>query len=263
MIRRVMSAGMRQQVVQMRQWPRGGCWRLTRYATLLGVVLVLRPLVVRAQDRSTPPSQDVVSTDPRLDPSLRAALAPILDTSRARGLPTDPLVDKALEGVSKHADQQRIVMVVRALATQLASARTALGSTASTPELVAGASALKAGVQPAELANLAGAIRGERGRSLVVPLAVLSELVARGVPADTAASTVLVLAQRGAADGELVAFRQGVERDVAAGVLPAVAASVGAADVLADGQAALTSTVSRHPPPAPPAAPPPNPPQRP
>jgi len=246
---------------RMRQRPRGGCWRVTRGATLLGMLLALRPPLARAQEQSQGASQQLL-LDARLDPSLREALTPVFDSARASGLPTDPLIDKALEGVSKHADQSRIVSVVRALAADLGSAQTALGNGASTAELVAGASALKAGVQPTALAEIGHAIRGDRGRSLVVPLAVLSELVARGVPADTAASTVLALAKRGAADGELVAFRQGVERDVAAGVFPAVAASVGAADVLAD-EAAPTSSLSRHPPPAPPGAPPPKPPQRP
>jgi hypothetical protein len=216
--------------------------------------------MARAQEQSQGASQQEL--DARLDPSLRDALTPVFDSARLSGLPVDPLVDKALEGVSKHADPPRIVSVVRALAADLGSARTALGSGASTPELIAGASALKAGVQPPQLGEIGHAIRGDRGRSLVVPLAVLSELVARGVPADTAAATVLSLARRGAADGELVAFRQGVERDVAAGVFPAVAASVGAADILAD-ETAPTSSLTHHPPPAPPGAPPPKPPQRP
>ncbi|MGH7701440.1 MAG: hypothetical protein ACREMJ_13085, partial [Gemmatimonadales bacterium] len=60
-------------------------------------------------------------------------------------------------------------------------------------------------------------------RSLTVPLAVLADLVARGVPPDTAA--VAVLAMAGAADDALIEFRRSVEHDIALGIVPATAAA--------------------------------------
>jgi hypothetical protein len=56
-------------------------------------------------------------------------------------------------------------------------------------------------------------------------LSVLADLVASGVPADSAAAVVLALAPK-ARDADLVEFRRAVERDIALGAPPAAAASV-------------------------------------
>ncbi len=66
----------------------------------------------------------------------------------------------------------------------------------------------------------------------MVPLAVLADLVASGVPVDSAAAAVLALAGR-ARDADLIEFRRAVERDIALGAPPAAAtaAAVTAADV--------------------------------
>ena len=56
-------------------------------------------------------------------------------------------------------------------------------------------------------------------------LAVLADLVAGGVPADSAAAALLVLAPT-ARDADLVEFRRAVERDIALGAPPAAATSV-------------------------------------
>jgi hypothetical protein len=56
-------------------------------------------------------------------------------------------------------------------------------------------------------------------------LAVLADLVASGVPADSATAALLVLAPT-ARDADLVEFRRAVERDIALGAPPATATSV-------------------------------------
>jgi len=61
-----------------------------------------------------------------------------------------------------------------------------------------------------------------------VPLAVLTDLVASGVPVDSAAGAVLALAAR-ARDADLVEFRRAVERDIALGAPPASATAAAAA----------------------------------
>ncbi len=159
----------------------------------------------------------------RLDDRTRAAVAAIVDSARAQSLPAEPLVNRALEGASKGADGERIIAAVRSLAGRLGQAREALGRSASDAELVAGAAALRAGATPAFLARLK---RDAPRTSLVVPLAVMADLVARGVPADTAATSVLALARSGAREADLVAFRQSVERDIALGAPAGAAASV-------------------------------------
>jgi hypothetical protein len=157
----------------------------------------------------------------RLEPGTRPLVAALLDSARGVGLPTEPLMQRALEGTTKRASGDRIVAAVRRLATDLGRAREVLGSAASLPELEAGAAALRAGAAPAVLAEL----RRTRRQRLTVPLAVLADLVASGVPADSAAVAVLALAAT-ARDADLVEFRRAVERDIALGAPPAAAASV-------------------------------------
>jgi hypothetical protein len=178
----------------------------------------------------------------RLDEPTRAAVTAIVDSVRGAGVPTDPLINKALEGASKGADGERIVAAVRALAADLAGARAALGARATEPELVAGAAALRAGASPAFLEHLRGDFPRE---SLVVPLAVMADLVARGVPPDTAAESVLALVRAGVHEADLVAFRQSVERDIALGAPAGAAATARAAG-------AELSGLSPTPPPTPP-----------
>jgi len=181
-------------------------------AALLGALLV--PAMARAQTERLAG---------RLDERTRAEVVAVVDSARAARLPSDPLVNKALEGASKGADGPRIVAAVRALAGGLARSRAALGPASSEAELVAGAAALRAGAAPSFLERL----RGEYPRApLVVPLAVMADLASRGVPADTATRSVLALARAGAREAELVAFRQSVERDIALGAPAGAAAAV-------------------------------------
>ena len=164
----------------------------------------------------------------RLDAATRPVVAALVDSARTASLPTEPLVQRALEGATKGAPEGVIVAAVRRLAVDLGRAREALGSTASPAELSAGAAALRAGASQTTLTEL----RLARREPLIVPLAVLADLVASGVPVDSAAAAVLALAAR-ARDADLVEFRRAVERDIALGAPPAAAtaAAASAADV--------------------------------
>jgi hypothetical protein len=164
----------------------------------------------------------------RLDPDTRAAVEAIIDSAEAAGLPTDPLVLKALEGASKRAPGSRIVAAVRSLDAELREARTALGPSSLPAELTAAAAALHAGATPAELARLRATRTNE---PLTVPLAVLADLIARGVPADTASSIIHGLAVRGARDDGFFALRTSVERDIMAGAAPTGAAAARAKEI--------------------------------
>jgi hypothetical protein len=157
----------------------------------------------------------------RLDSATNAQVQAAIDSARQAGLPVEPLIARALEGASKNATGARIVAAVQRLAADLTVARRALGDGASAAELEAGASALRAGVDTASLIQLREA---RPGQPLTVPLAVLSDLVARGVPADPAASFVLAIAR--ASDEQYVAFQRNVERDIALGAPPIAAAAV-------------------------------------
>jgi len=187
---------------------------LTRTALpLLGAIL----LAGAAASQQTDPRLE------RLDAGTRPTVAALVDSAHRALLPTEPLVQRALEGATKRASGDLIVAAVRRLAVDLGRARDALGSTASPAELSAGAAALHAGASQTILAEL----RQARREPLTVPLAVLADLVASGVPVDSAAGAVLSLAGR-ARDADLVEFRRAVERDIALGAPPAAATAAAA-----------------------------------
>jgi len=164
-----------------------------------------------------------------------AEVQPIIDSAAQAGLPARPLVEKALEGSAKGASPAAIATAVRALAVALGTARDVLGA-ATADELNAGAVALRLGARPEDLTRL----RTARKSSLVVPLGVLSDLVARGVPVDTAADVVVALASQG--DDEYLAFRQRVDRDIDLGAAP-VGSVIGALN--SSGRAALNTPGKR------------------
>jgi hypothetical protein len=166
----------------------------------------------------------VTAQDPRLDrldPETRSAVAAVVDSAHNVGLPVEPIIQRALEGATKGAPSARIVAAVRRLAVDLGTARTALGTSASEPELEAAVAALRAGATPDALVQL----REVRRPPLTIALSVLADLVASGVPADSATAAVLALAPK-ARDADLVEFRRAVERDIALGAPPAAATSV-------------------------------------
>ncbi|HEX6645012.1 MAG TPA: hypothetical protein VF037_10050 [Gemmatimonadales bacterium] len=154
-------------------------------------------------------AQGVASLESRLDPGTAGAVRRIVDSASTAGLPPGPLVNKALEGASKGAAPERIVVAVRSLAADLGAARAALGSSATEAELVAGVGALRAGADGDVLARVKRA-RGES--SALLPLAVLSDLVARGIPVDRAQAVILGLAERRAEDGQYRALPRAVGR---------------------------------------------------
>lgn len=157
----------------------------------------------------------------RLDPETRSLVVNIVDSARAAGLPSEPLVQRALEGATKGAPGTRIIAAVRRLAVDLGVARTALGRRASAPELEAAVAALRAGATPQLLTRL----RDVRRPPLTMALSVLADLVASGVPADSASAAVLALAPN-TGDADLVEFRRAVERDISLGVPPGAAAGL-------------------------------------
>jgi hypothetical protein len=195
-------------------------WQLLALSFVAGLFAAADPVSAqetRLQDRVPEP--------------VRSEIDAILDSASAQGLPTEPLVDRALEGASKGASGELILRAVRRLAGELLLARDALGSESTNPEIVAGASALRAGAEPDDLQSLRS-LRADQ--PLTIAAAVLADLVAVGVPADTATAAVIALAV-GADDVEYIAFRRNVERDITLGASPVAALGVrlgAAADAL-------------------------------
>ncbi|HEV8449018.1 MAG TPA: hypothetical protein VGQ44_19435 [Gemmatimonadaceae bacterium] len=158
---------------------------------------------------------------PQLPANIEVVVNRFLDSARTRGLPTSPLTSKAAEGVLKGADSARIVSAVRKLFDELDSARKTLGPSAPSAELVAAASALHAGVTPAQLAHVAQLGSGQgKSERLVMPLVVLADLVARRVSTDVAVASLETLLARAAPDAEYATLRTAIERDIANGKSP-------------------------------------------
>lgn len=160
----------------------------------------------------------------RLDARTAERVSSLVRSARDAGLPTEPLIQKALEGAAKGASPRAILAAVSALSGQLTEARRALGGSAREAEIVAGAAALKAGADAAIIGRLRAARGG--GEPVTVPLSMLTDLIAQGVPADTAGQVVLSLAQQGHGDAALIELRHKIERDIHAGAPPAAAAAV-------------------------------------
>jgi hypothetical protein len=160
--------------------------------------------------------------DPRLVARFPAAVAErlelIVDSARREGLPTDPLVLRALEGQAKGASTDQIVAVLGRLHLALASSRATLGRDAPAADVTTGADALQAGVPVARLQEL-HQLRGDL--PLTVPLSAYLDLVARGASPDVAWTRIEDLARHRASDPE---FRRltpsGVHRDMPPGKPP-------------------------------------------
>jgi hypothetical protein len=158
--------------------------------------------------------------DTQLDSATRVAVLAIVDSARVARLPADILINKALEGAGKRAQGPRIVAAVRTLAGELARSRDALGRASRPEEITAGAHALHAGVPAPDLGKLRQAAVG---RQLTTPLTVLTDLVARGVPAATASTAMVTLAHAGLRDADFTAFQRAVRLDIEHGADPAAA----------------------------------------
>lgn len=182
----------------------------------------MRALLVVALAASSLGAQDVRLAS-RLDAPTQAAVLRLIGVARSRGLPTEPLVEKALEGATKRAPREAIERALTRRLDRLQSSREALGTAASDADVAAGATALEVGV-PADAIRELRAIRPTR--SVAVPLAVLAELVAHGVPVARASQMVAVLMRRGATEGQLVALGRDVQGDIATGASPEAALDV-------------------------------------
>jgi hypothetical protein len=155
----------------------------------------------------------------RLDLGSRIAIETILDSARAASVPAAPLISKAYEGIAKHADGRRVVAEVAKLFRALRQARAALGPNITEAEWTAGASAIQAGVPTSMLEKFKPGRSGRRA----TPLVVLTDLITRGVPVDTASSAIVKLWQGGAGDAEFDGLRKGVEEDILSGATPGAA----------------------------------------
>ena len=156
----------------------------------------------------------------RLAPSLRASVETLVERAEAKGLPSEPLIQKALEGSSKGAAPARVERAVADLLQRMDIARKQLGNGAESSELTAGASALYVGVEPAALARL----RAERPHdSLAMPLIALTFFIQRGVTRETSVEWIESLVRLDMRATDWLQLQQRIDTDVRAGAAPRAA----------------------------------------
>ena len=132
----------------------------------------------------------------------------ILTRAEAAGVPTGPLLDKALEGAAKRVPPDRVVTAISSYAGRLGEARSMIGLDRSTMDVMAGADAVRRGVPPATVRTLAQEHHGE----LTVPLVVMGDLVEAGVPADHAYRVVRNALEKEHTSDEMLAIPWAVRR---------------------------------------------------
>lgn len=179
--------------------------RRSLFATAFAL-LAAAPLV--AQDATSlagrpRSSADLVGVDQRLasrfPTSVAIRLDALVDSAAAEGLPTEPLILRALEGGAKGVPADRIQAALTRLHASLRRSRDVLGVAAAPADLTTAAAALQTGLEPARLLEL----RNLRGtRSLTVPLGSYLDLVAQGAVSERAWLRVMELARRQATDRE-------------------------------------------------------------
>jgi hypothetical protein len=183
-------------------------------AQLVGVTAELLPvseIAAAPQAGSAAEAQPPVRFDQtRFDTLTAFALQNLLDSVAAKGIPTGPLINRALEGAARRASGKVILQVVRAHAAALEQAREVLGANAPLDELEAGATALRAGVDMGTLRL----VRAERptGTALIA-LTVLTDIVQRGVPQSEARNAFTSIARMPGSDAMLNGLRETVAKN--------------------------------------------------
>lgn len=160
-------------------------------------------------------------------PAVARAVDSVLDQAAARGLPGEPLIQKAIEGTAKGAPPERVIAALGELLTRLDAAAAALrGGGVATPdaaEIEAGAFAFSAGLDSVTVSGLARA--GLTAHAVDVTLRVGGTLAAIGVPAAQVLEVVTRALRSGESPGALLSLPARVQAGMARGASPAAAAA--------------------------------------
>lgn len=160
----------------------------------------------------------------RVSPEIAALVRQLADQAASRGLPADPLIQKAIEGSAKGVPADRVSAALRGVMAQLdvsaAALRTAGLEPPDTILIAAGAFALNAGLGAADVTQLT-----QDNGSAAVALRVAGTLAALGVPAAEVVELVTASLQAGHSPADLLALPARVQAEVARGATPAQAAA--------------------------------------
>jgi hypothetical protein len=142
------------------------------------------------------------------------------------GIPSDPVFNKALEGMAKRVPAERIFPVVTRYAGQLRQAQSAFQGSSNGPLLVAGADAIQRGVTVEDLRALHGGGQGQGAGPQASPMAVLvfADLVEAGVPAERALGVLQEAMRMRTQEGEMLGISARVRQLMRQGQSPQEAA---------------------------------------
>jgi len=196
------------------------------------MMIVLMTEIVRAGKRALPLlafAATLSAQTPAVDPSARLREVLPADVAervisrimaaRARELPAQALENRALKFAARGIAPAEIERAVSSHADRMEGAAGALrGGRAVRPsdtEIEAGAEAMRQGVDGKAVSDLAK--NAPSGRSLAVPLFVMGNLVARGLPSDDALARVQARLLARATDAELERMPMGAGRPATTG----------------------------------------------
>jgi hypothetical protein len=171
-------------------------------------------------------AQDVAARlDGRVPTDVARAVQAIAEGARARGLPVELLLQKAIEGSAKGVPAERVVEAVRVLAGRLDEAQGALreaGIATPGPEVVeGGAYALTAGLTASQVRELVRLSRPSYDPALT--LHVAATLTALGVPPEQGLQVMERRIQARQDANQLLDLPNEVEVGMARGATPAEA----------------------------------------
>jgi len=162
----------------------------------------------------------------RVPPQIASLVGELGTAAAARGLPVDPLIQKAIEGSAKGVPEGRVASALRLIAMHLDSAAAALrdgGLPADTLAIAAGEFAITAGLSKNDITALART--GANAAALTVGLRVAGTLSAMGVPSAENIGLISAKLRSGQPTSDLLLLPARVQAEIARGVTPAQAAA--------------------------------------
>lgn len=162
----------------------------------------------------------------RVSPDIATLVERLGTAASTRGLPVDPLIQKAIEGGAKGVTSERVATAVRWVAMQLDTAAAALregGVATDTLVIAAGEFAISAGLSNHDITALART--GASVAALTVGLRVAGTLAAMGVPSAENIGLISAKLRSGQSAADLLSVPARVQAEISRGVTPAQAAA--------------------------------------
>ena len=164
----------------------------------------------------------------RVPPQIASLVEELGTAASVRGLPIDPLIQKAIEGSVKGVPPERVATAVRLVAMQLDTAAAALREggaqlASDTLAIAAGEFAITAGLSRSDITALART--GANAPALTVGLRVAGTLAALGVPPAEDIRLVSGALRSGEPASSLLSLPASVQAAMARGATPAQAAA--------------------------------------